>query len=145
MFQFPIRCLLIVFLLAHSYSLRSSEITSVTNNLTIDSSAATSLKKTLNKGIDIQKVMDYQMPNIIARYRKDYKVSEEDAKIHEVELKRYLILAGDSDAGESLGMMSSEVDNLWHTFLLFTKEYQGFCNDMFGKFIHHCPKVDEVV
>lgn len=97
------------------------------------------LIKSPNRGIDIKKVMDYKMPHIIARYSKDYSVSAEVAKIHEVELKRFLILAADDD--ESLDMMSIEVDNLWHTFLLFTKEYQQFCNDMFGKFIHHNPLV----
>jgi hypothetical protein len=96
--------------------------------------------KTANKTVARTKVMDYQMPHIIARYCKDYNVSTETAKIHERELKRYLILAGESN--DHLGMMSTEVDNLWHTFLLFTKEYQAFCNDMFGKFIHHCPKID---
>ena len=86
------------------------------------------------------KVMGYQMPHVIARYCKDYKVSLEDAKIHEIELKRFLILAGDNDDG--IDMFGLEVDNLWHTFLLFTKEYQKFCHDMFGKFIHHTPVID---
>ena len=141
MFEVPTKYLFILCLFFNSLSLFSSEIISVTEDLSPQLSVP--LKTTPNKGIDIQKVMDYQMPNIIARYRKDYKASEEDAKVHERELKRYLILAGDADDGDSLGMMSSEVDNLWHTFLLFTKEYQAFCNDMFGKFIHHCPKIDE--
>ncbi len=98
------------------------------------------LKVTPNKRIDISKVMDYPMPHVIARYCKDCNISLEDAKIYEIELKRFLILAGDSDEG--IDMLSSEVDNLWHTFLLFTREYQKFCNEMFGKFIHHDPVTD---
>lgn len=128
---------LIVGLLINTFFVFSTE-----NYSTVESVSVVS-KKTPNRGIDIQKVMNYQMPNIVARYCKDYKVSQEDAKIHEVELKRYLILAGDLNEGEDLGMMSTEVDNLWHTFLLFTKDYQTFCNEMFGKFIHHVPKIDE--
>lgn len=97
------------------------------------------------KKINVQKVMHYPMPDIIARYRKDYKVSERMAKIHERELKRYLIIAAEySDAEERTGMLSTEVDNLWHTFLLFTKEYQQFCSDMFGRFIHHVPLVTKL-
>lgn len=142
--QVSSRYSLILCLFVNSFSLFSSETISVAEDFPLKSTTAVS-KKSPNKGIDIQKVMDYQMPHIIARYRKDYKTSEENAKVHEIELKRYLILAGDSDAGDSIGMMSTEVDNLWHTFLLFTKEYQAFCNDMFGKFIHHCPKIDEEV
>lgn len=140
-FQVSIKCSLIVCLLVNQSVLFSTEIVPVTEVTSLESSVPS--KKTPNKGIDIKKVMDYQMPNIIARYCKDYKVSADTAKIHEVELKRYLILAGDSDNGDGLGMMSTEVDNLWHTFLLFTKEYQAFCNEMFGKFIHHCPEIDK--
>lgn len=135
------QCLLIVCAFANQSVLLSDE-TIPAIEVTFSESLTPSIK-TSNKGIDIKKVMDYQMPHIIARYRKDYKVSADTAKIHEVELKRWLILAGDTSDGDSLGMMSTEVDNLWHTFLLFTKEYQAFCNDMFGKFIHHCPKIDK--
>lgn len=124
-----------------SFTFSADDIAITKNTSTIPSF---SLKKTPNKGIDIQKVMDYPIPDIIARYRKDYKVSQDLAKIHEIELKRYLILVADTlDDEDGLSMLSTQVDNLWHTFLLFTKEYQAFCNDMFGKFIHHVPRVDK--
>src|SRR5258708_2450396 len=128
------KCLVMICIFACQSFLPSDEVVFVAE--VILSKPLPPCVKTPNKGIDIKKVMDYQMPNIIARYCKDYKVSADTAKIHEVELKRWLILAGDANDGDSLGMMSSEVDNLWHTFLLFTKEYQAFCNDMFCKFIH---------
>src|SRR6266446_4491330 len=119
------RFILFVFLLINPIQLGCS------NNITVEQSSPSSIStslKTPNKKIDIQKVMDYPIPHIIARYRKDYNVSQDDAKIHEIELKRYLILAADiSDDTENLDMMSTKVDNLWHTFLLFTKDYQIFC------------------
>lgn len=31
------------------------------------------------------------------------------------------------------------IDNIWHEFILFTREYQAFCNEHFGRFIHHSP------
>lgn len=99
-------------------------------------------KKTPKKGIDIQKVMDYPLPHVLARYQKDYHVSAELAKIHERELKRYLIL-GAEHIEKPIDMLSTEVDNLWHTFLLFTQDYAKFCHTMLGQFIHHVPKVEE--
>jgi hypothetical protein len=33
----------------------------------------------------------------------------------------------------------SDIDNFWHAFLLFTREYQNWCKDNFGAFIHHDP------
>lgn len=99
------------------------------------------LKRTPIKGIDIQKVMDYKMPQVIDRYCKDYNIDPATAKVHERELKRYFILT--SEYKGNLAMLSKEVDNLWHTFLLFTKEYQQFCYTMFGEFKHHVPKVSK--
>ncbi|WP_410611559.1 glycine-rich domain-containing protein [Amycolatopsis sp. lyj-109] len=34
---------------------------------------------------------------------------------------------------------SSAVDIGWHTFLLYTKEYEDFCRRVSGRFIHHVP------
>jgi hypothetical protein len=93
---------------------------------------------TSRKNIDIQKVIDYQLPRVRARYQKDYKVSAAIAKEHETELKRYLILSSEYDQDE-WAMYSPDVDNFWHTFLLFTKDYDRFCKAMFGKFLHHEP------
>lgn len=36
-----------------------------------------------------------------------------------------------------------DIDNMWHTFLLFTKDYHEFCsNYLGGVFFHHEPIVD---
>ena len=35
--------------------------------------------------------------------------------------------------------MSKKVDNVWHQFILFTREYAGFCENILGKFLHHSP------
>lgn len=32
-----------------------------------------------------------------------------------------------------------EIDNMWHTFLLFTKDYMSFCDKYFKCYIHHNP------
>lgn len=36
-------------------------------------------------------------------------------------------------------MPSQVVDEAWHNFILFTKEYKKFCNGTFGRFLHHIP------
>lgn len=55
-----------------------------------------------------------------------------------VEMKRYLALVGLGYRG--LGMASRAVDEAWHAFLLFTKDYDAFCRSAFGEFIHHVPR-----
>lgn len=31
------------------------------------------------------------------------------------------------------------IDEMWHTFILYTRDYADFCGQMFGRFIHHDP------
>lgn len=55
------------------------------------------------------------------------------------EFRKYLslIVLGHS----RLAMTSSEVDEVWHIFILFTKDYADFCDRIFGKFLHHQPSI----
>lgn len=32
------------------------------------------------------------------------------------------------------------VDQAWHAFLLCTRDYARFCQDVLGKFVHHDPR-----
>jgi hypothetical protein len=38
-----------------------------------------------------------------------------------------------------IGMPSRVVDDLWHRFILDTREYERFCKVAFGGFFHHVP------
>ncbi|QEN47586.1 glycine-rich domain-containing protein [Pseudomonas protegens] len=38
-----------------------------------------------------------------------------------------------------VSMPSQVVDDLWHEFILHTRDYQQFCNQAFGQFLHHTP------
>lgn len=42
---------------------------------------------------------------------------------------------------KSISMPSQAVDDLWHEFILYTRDYQTFCNRAFGRFLHHTPAV----
>ena len=43
--------------------------------------------------------------------------------------------------GAFVSMPSKVVDELWHEFILFTKYYDAFCDQAFGRFLHHTPAV----
>lgn len=34
---------------------------------------------------------------------------------------------------------SDEIDQMWHTFLLFTRDYRDFCEQWLGRFVEHEP------
>jgi hypothetical protein len=38
-----------------------------------------------------------------------------------------------------VSMPSQAADELWHEFILYTRQYQQFCNAAFGRFLHHAP------
>ena len=38
-----------------------------------------------------------------------------------------------------LSMPSQVVDVAWHEFILFTRNYQAFCQSALGRFLHHTP------
>ncbi len=38
-----------------------------------------------------------------------------------------------------VSMPSQAVDVAWHEFILFTRQYEHFCNKALGRFLHHTP------
>ena len=40
-----------------------------------------------------------------------------------------------------VSMPSQVADELWHEFILYTREYDAFCRRAFGGFLHHTPAV----
>lgn len=42
---------------------------------------------------------------------------------------------------QQVSMPSQVADDLWHEFILYTRHYQAFCKQAFGRFLHHTPAV----
>lgn len=85
-------------------------------------------------------VMSFPMGNVVARYTKDHPKQEPNAALHERELKRYLFLCAlHPDRGWP---MVSALDELWHTFIIFTKDYHAFSGQLGMPYLHHEPFVD---
>jgi hypothetical protein len=80
--------------------------------------------------------LNFPLTRIAARYQQLYDVPPHDLARHERELKRYLVLRSRLNA-ETLPTPKA-LDQLWHVFLLYTRDYMTFC-DMLGGFIHHVP------
>ncbi|MGB8467648.1 MAG: hypothetical protein WCE21_01470 [Candidatus Babeliales bacterium] len=101
-------------------------------------------KTKLTKEQVITKVMNYPMTDVIKRCQKDFGYTAADMKILEQELKRYFILTILFPRC-NVNMYSEDVDKLWHSFILFTKDYSLFCKTCSGSFLHHAPETDTVV
>jgi hypothetical protein len=77
---------------------------------------------------------------IVQRYAHDHDVSIEDAHVLFEETKKFLAVCASASPEEVLHMSPSEVqDEMWHTFILHTKDYMDFCHNQFGVYLHHVP------
>lgn len=92
---------------------------------------------TVDRKSTVDRAMSFPMGEVVERYAKEHGLSMEIAWQHARELKRYLALCAlNPDARYG---MSGPVDNLWHMFIIFTRMYAQFCEEVAGRFIHHNP------
>jgi hypothetical protein len=54
---------------------------------------------------------------------------------------RQFFLAYLNSGRRMVSMPSQVADDLWHEFILYTREYERFCRQAFGGFLHHSPAV----
>lgn len=100
-------------------------------------------------------LLQYKNYDVINRYKASYKnnvLSPEDVFS---ELLKYLWLTQkhkfdkeqfplnrDLEFVCAVHKEMAEIDDMWHTFLLFTKDYMLFCEQFFGDYIHHIPTTE---
>jgi hypothetical protein len=53
-------------------------------------------------------------------------------------LRDYFYICNEAQ-GRMVSMPSQVVDDAWHKFMLFSAEYEKFCQNAFGRFLHHTP------
>jgi hypothetical protein len=73
--------------------------------------------------------------NLCAKYPG---LSIKDCQLVEQALRQYFLtyLHG---GFQMVSMPSQVTDDLWHEFILCTKDYDKFCHAAFGRFLHHTP------
>lgn len=96
---------------------------------------------------DLAELLKYRHQHTIDRFLKDWKVEREQADAIFEDLLRFLWLSVKliSEGKRAVPITSpmGVVDEMWHTFILFTSDYTRFGRDFFGRYLHHNPNVDE--
>lgn len=89
----------------------------------------------------IKFIYEYEFPDyLIKRFKNDHKyLNDNDVYLTIEGLKDFFSIGVLTYGQGPIEMPSKYADYLWHTFLLFTKEYTDFCNKAFGYFFHHIP------
>ncbi len=54
---------------------------------------------------------------------------------------RQFFLAHLKSGCKFVAMPSQVVDDLWHEFILYTRNYESFCKTAFGQYMHHTPAI----
>jgi hypothetical protein len=88
----------------------------------------------------INLALSFENKAILRKFCIEHDVSEQTADDYFMELKKFLYLCANTN--QTLAP-SVEIDKIWHTFILFTKEYRNYCTQFLGKFIDHVPEVDQ--
>lgn len=81
-------------------------------------------------------------PKVFYKFRQRFK----DLTVYQVEYaaKAFLSFLSVCKAFPNMNipMPSETVDEIWHEFILHTKDYALFCDKHLGKFLHHTPNQD---
>ena len=87
--------------------------------------------------IRIEQIDNFDYSNLVWKMKQENGMSEDYINKGIENLKRYYVVALLDPLNEHA--VSELVDPFWHTHILFTKEYNKFCKDIFKGYIHHTP------
>ncbi|MFT4017544.1 MAG: hypothetical protein QM668_11320 [Agriterribacter sp.] len=85
----------------------------------------------------LQDMLSYRNEDILSRFTDMFEVTGEEAMDIFQETKKFLYVC--QVDGVFIPDDLLIVDEMWHNFILFTKEYHAFCNRYFNRYFHHLP------
>lgn len=97
----------------------------------------------------LQEILAYRHAGAIRRYCKEQHASASEAEEIFQEMLKFLFLSYRAafDSPQGFGcVVTNEIEKLdwmWHTFLLYTRDYAEFCERFFGYFLDHMPADDD--
>lgn len=92
------------------------------------------------KRCSLTQALGYSNDRIVWRFAELYDLPFAEAEDIFTETKKWLWLnaqPGIPSLFVSDAMMI--IDEMWHTFILFTSEYTSYCEEYYGGYIHHAP------
>jgi hypothetical protein len=78
-------------------------------------------------------------PTIVERIAAEHGLSKETAQRQFSGALQFLELVA---SGEEGLVPSAAIDRAWHAFILHTEQYTSYCQENFGRYIHHRPSVE---
>lgn len=90
-------------------------------------------------------VLDYRNDLVIHGFTKRFAITADEAEKIFVEMLRwlwYIASTEPTDGNPEAHAIDDPlliIDEMWHEFILVTRDYTRFCDSMFGRYIHHAP------
>ncbi len=96
---------------------------------------------------NLNTILGYRCDSAVHVFRRKYALNETEAVQVWQDMLIWLYLGSchnldkDTSKPEKLVIFPQllAIDEMWHAFILCTREYADFCHWAFGKFIHHVP------
>lgn len=109
---------------------------------------------TLPRLATLNEVLAYQHPAVVRRFQKEHPERAHAAEQIFSDLLRFFwsskkhyndqLERPDDERLKFVFIMDEEmreIDQMWHVFLLYTKDYMDFCQKYFGEYLHHLPDI----
>jgi len=103
---------------------------------------------------ELNNLLAYENPAVLKLYVQNYPANKLSAPDAFRETLKYLWLSVKHTLDKAASpedpsipprciMLRSmrEIDEMWHEFILFTKDYTQFCQLYFGEYLHHLPNI----
>jgi len=93
----------------------------------------------------------YKCPSVVRQFSCRHRISYAESLQIFGETKKWIWLKNEFENDHPKGLKDIPalpllshfrvIDEMWHTFILFTVPYTNFCDTFFGVYIHHHPNV----
>lgn len=90
----------------------------------------------------IHAVMNHPLAQIKERVLSEGSIGQELIDTAILEYRKFMALF--ASGCRNLAMCSKEVDEIWHTHILFTRDYMKFCRKGIGDYVHHVPNTTDM-
>lgn len=103
---------------------------------------------------ELNTLLQYRNEDVLERFARQFPEHEESSNEIFSNLMKYFWICQkhrhdlernpDNTALHFNCVMQQEMqimDDMWHTFIIFTQDYFQFCETYFGEYLHHIPNV----
>lgn len=100
----------------------------------------------------LEEILEYKNPPVVRRFQKEHPEKADRAEAIFTDLMRFFWgtkkhtldqKARPEDAELDFVFIMDddmrEIDQMWHVFLLYTRDYAHYCERYFGEYLHHQP------